>query len=154
MNHLTTDRAKRVGDAERDLYVEHLAGTVSTGHLRQREFEERRDAALAAVTAGDLMKLIADLPPVEPPAQRMVKLDQRGAKFSPARWAAWMLASLLPVAVPGPVLAGVFGGFGHIPLHGAQCLFLAVCGVVLFICAAIALAPSKSMPEDQVGRWR
>jgi hypothetical protein len=154
MNHLTTDRAKRVGDAERDLYVEHLAGTVATGHLKPAEFTERRDAALAAVTAGDLMKLIADLPAVTVPKPQLVKLNQMGTKFRPAQWGAWMLASLLLAAVPGPVLTSVFGGFGHIPLHGAGCLFLTVLGVVLFLCAAISLAPDKTAPEDNPATWR
>ena len=41
---------KRVGRTDRDRYITHLANMVATEHLKDSEFDERRNRALVAVT--------------------------------------------------------------------------------------------------------
>ena len=57
------DRASvRASDAERDEAVRTLAAHYAEGRLDQPEFDERSDAALAAVTREQLRRLFTDLP--------------------------------------------------------------------------------------------
>src|SRR5215471_3623377 len=52
----------RVGDAERDAVAGQLREHYATGRLTMDEFQARLDAAYAAVTAGELSRVTADLP--------------------------------------------------------------------------------------------
>jgi hypothetical protein len=68
------DRAPvRASDAERDEAVQSLAAHYADGRLDQAEFDQRADAALAAVTREQLRSLFTDLPgrePAQPAAAR------------------------------------------------------------------------------------
>jgi hypothetical protein len=55
-------KPRRVGDEERHACAEQLALHHAQGRLTQEEFEERLGLALTAKTAGDLGRLLADLP--------------------------------------------------------------------------------------------
>ena len=55
---------KRIGDADRNLYIEHLGNMFADGHLNEAEFGERADKANAAKTMSELYPLVADLPPI------------------------------------------------------------------------------------------
>lgn len=56
----------RASDAERDEAVQTLAAHYADGRLDQTEFDQRSDAALAAVTREQLRRLFTDLPAREP----------------------------------------------------------------------------------------
>jgi hypothetical protein len=58
--------AVRASDEERDEAVRTLAAHYAEGRLDQPEFNERADAALAAVTREQLRGLFTDLPRPEP----------------------------------------------------------------------------------------
>ena len=52
----------RASDADRDRTIETLAGANAEGRLSLEEYSQRSDAALTAVTLGDLARLTTDLP--------------------------------------------------------------------------------------------
>jgi hypothetical protein len=56
----------RVGDAEREAVTEQLREHYAAGRLTIEEFRSRLDAAYSAVTAADLRRVTADLPPAGP----------------------------------------------------------------------------------------
>ena len=56
----------RVGDDERDAAAGQLREHYATGRLTMDEFQSRLDAAYAAVTAGELSRVTADLPGAVP----------------------------------------------------------------------------------------
>jgi hypothetical protein len=86
----------RVGDAERDEAAAQLREHFAAGRLTLDEFVERLDAALRAKTAGDISRLMADLPrlrwPAEIPARRSKPHDDSGVV---ARYAAVVLLAVL-----------------------------------------------------------
>jgi Domain of unknown function (DUF1707) len=60
----TRKLVSRIGDEERHKVAELLGDHLAHGRLTQDEFEERLAAAFEARTAGELGKLLADLPVV------------------------------------------------------------------------------------------
>lgn len=60
----TRKLVSRIGDEERHKVAELLGDHLAHGRLTQDEFEERLAAAFQARTAGELGKLLADLPAV------------------------------------------------------------------------------------------
>lgn len=61
----------RISDADREQVVARLRDHFAEGRLTQDELDERVAAALSAKTAGDLRRVMADLPgpaPVPPPS--------------------------------------------------------------------------------------
>jgi hypothetical protein len=56
----------RASDADRDRVVEALRDHAAVGRLTTEELEERTDRALAAKTAGELNRLLYDLPRLAP----------------------------------------------------------------------------------------
>lgn len=59
---------KRIGDTERNRYLDYLASRFASGHLTQDEFDDRKDQALTARTQLDLDILVRDLPPMPAPS--------------------------------------------------------------------------------------
>jgi hypothetical protein len=86
----------RVGDAERDEAAAQLREHFAAGRLTLDEFVERLDAALKAKTAGDISRLMTDLPrlrwPAEIPTRRSQPRDESGVV---ARYAAVVLLAVL-----------------------------------------------------------
>lgn len=75
----TRKLVSRIGDEERHKVAELLGDHLAHGRLTQDEFEERLAAAFQARTAGELGKLLADLPAVRrDPARRPVKREDDG----------------------------------------------------------------------------
>lgn len=116
---MTTNRAIRASDLDREHVVEILRRQYSEGRLTSDEFTDRTTAAYAARTWGDLLDLTADLPV-------LVRLDDgshtAAEGYSPrSRRPGWAL----PIAVLLGVLlacAAVSGGAGywHHGHHGGR----------------------------------
>jgi DUF1707 SHOCT-like domain len=118
---MTTDRAMRASDQDREHVVEILRAQYAEGRLTLEEFDERMASAYAGKTWGDLADLTSDLPvdsrfgprrPAmaqdQPPALR-----PQGSRPVVPRWM-WPLA---PVLVAVTVIAampwGMSGGHHH-----------------------------------------
>jgi hypothetical protein len=100
----------RVGDTERNLYIEHLGNMYSDGHLTQEEFSERSDKANEAKTMDDLRPLVADLPSMVTVSSRDVEVVKQRTPLlnrvvTPAMgiWALGSIALLLLLLVLGVV---------------------------------------------------
>lgn len=101
--------AIRVGDAEREITITHLAKAHSIGQLDLAEFDERSAAVVSAKTNADLAALTADLPlatirsttPAAPmSAQSAVA---RGNKRAPFLRGTWLALVAMNVAIWGIV---------------------------------------------------
>jgi Domain of unknown function (DUF1707) len=93
----------RVGDREREAAVERLSAHAAAGRLTVAELEERVDRAQAAVDAGELRELEADLPARAPaPAPRRPRPQPRPPVL--AALACLVAAVLLTAAVGHPVV--------------------------------------------------
>ncbi|WP_017624160.1 DUF1707 SHOCT-like domain-containing protein [Nocardiopsis chromatogenes] len=115
----------RAADSDRDAVAERLAAALSEGRLKEDEYRERLDAALSAVTLGDLEPLTADLPPAGAPApapraEGPVDLAVTGADSAPSlwreqaeAWRSWAGGAVIMVGIWGltSVLAGGFTTF-------------------------------------------
>jgi len=98
---MATDPAIRASDTDR----EHLAGLLGehliAGRLTLDEFQERSEAAYAAVALADLAPLISDLPAHSdppPPAPHSSANTQAVAPIRRAfggRWASWLLTGVI-----------------------------------------------------------
>ena len=75
----------RVSDADRDRVTARLREHFAAGRLTPDELEERISAALHAKTAGDLRRVLADLP--EPAATVPGGAAQRQREWTPPHWA-------------------------------------------------------------------
>jgi hypothetical protein len=62
MTDVTIRDDLRVGDEERDAVIRTLHDAFARGRITREELDERLDGALAARIAGDLRRVIADLP--------------------------------------------------------------------------------------------
>lgn len=60
--HLLSE--KRIGDEEKDRYLNHLRECYSTGHIDEDEFDARNIAMMAAKTKHELDFLLKDLPAI------------------------------------------------------------------------------------------
>ena len=65
----------RASDAERELVVSFLRDQTAEGRLTADELDERVGRAYAAVTRGELQRLVRDLP--DPPLKRRATLARR-----------------------------------------------------------------------------
>ena len=144
------EEKKRAGNADRDRYIDHLASAVSTGHLSEEEFTERRDKALTARIKDDLMVLVKDLPPVPEPERKthMVQYQLVGTwLFSPWRWGAALILSSALIVLPGPLCAAIYHGFDNAPLQGAMPVLLILAGVFSLLIGGIAWSPDAKHEE-------
>lgn len=133
---------KRIGHADRDRYADHLAAMVSTGHLKQDEFSERRDKVLEATHLRDLTALTRDLPAVPgPPRPARVRQQVSGGRFHPWLWVSSMAFGLAVITLPAPVMSAEYGGFDHTPLGGAAAIMIILAGVIAFVVGGVALSP-------------
>src|ERR1700730_128111 len=62
------DPEQRIGDAERERASTELRAQFTAGRLDVEEFSARLDEVWAATTAGDLQRVMRDLPPPQPVA--------------------------------------------------------------------------------------
>ncbi len=142
----------RASDAERERVVTFLREHALLGRLNDDELEDRIGLAYAAVTVGDLERLIADRPRAGQPAPR--PRPQR----TPAR-------TRPQPALIGVGLAALF--FTGLPLAiiGVAVALLAVLVIAVFalgfalgpfilIGLLIAAAARRRRPARPVGSWR
>jgi hypothetical protein len=153
--------AKRIGNAERDRYTEHLSNMVAEGFLKPEEFDERRDKALAAMTKPELEELITDLPalpgPAKPPAKKQVEVryqmmpdpDGYNVRFKAWRWITGLFFGLGLIIAPGPLFSAASGGLDHAPGSGALPILLIIFGAVLTLVAGIGFAPEERRWEEE-----
>lgn len=83
------DNHRRVGDAQRNTYLEYLSDLHARGYLPAEEFEARKNAALNAEVEYDLNRLISDTPGLVEPNPGSVKRALR----SPAALISWFTAN-------------------------------------------------------------
>lgn len=94
----------RISDADRDRAAARLRDHYAEGRLTADELDERVTAALSARTAGDLRRLMADLPgeqvrlgaPRMPPAPPAWAVRPRGPRVLPLLLLVLLAAVLLP----------------------------------------------------------
>jgi hypothetical protein len=149
---MTQEQAMRVGNSERDRYIDHLANMVSEGYLPQSVFEVRRDRALEAVFKSDLTELVNDLPavpyPPSPPEKRrirvMYQVGGNNVKFSPVKWAVSSGTSIAGTVLVGPLFAAVYHGYDNAPWKGGLPFLLTFVGVLLAALSVIFFAPDHS----------
>ncbi|MEU8245939.1 DUF1707 domain-containing protein [Nonomuraea sp. NPDC048916] len=67
----------RVSDEDRERTAQQLQRAFTEGRLNQLELEDRLEVALTAKTYGDLLGLIADLPPELPAVDDVVLLESK-----------------------------------------------------------------------------
>jgi hypothetical protein len=97
----------RISDADRERVAARLREHFAEGRLSSEELDERISAALTAKTAGDLRRIMADLPdPALVPAQgsaapwapRRGPVFRRGPRFLPLALFALIAALVIPGA--------------------------------------------------------
>jgi Domain of unknown function (DUF1707) len=94
----------RVSDADREHVAARLREHFAEGRLSQQELDERLSAALGAKTAGDLRRVMADLPgPAPVPAQAGLLRPTRGLAFrrGPRLWPVAVFALIAALVIPG-----------------------------------------------------
>lgn len=98
----TRKLVSRIGDEERHKVAELLGDHLAHGRLTQEEFEERLAAAFEARTAGELGKLLADLPTMRRDGE-----IRRPAKRKPDDTRPWVLQVDIrkPLVVGGAFVA-------------------------------------------------
>lgn len=98
---MATDPAIRASDADREHLADLLGEHLIAGRLNLDEFQERTDAAYAAVTLADLAPLLSDLPLSAPPTNRRHlpqptrKPLRRSGEPLGGRWASWLLTGMI-----------------------------------------------------------
>jgi len=136
----------RCSDAERERVAAFLRDQAVEGRLTPDELEERLERAYAAVTRGDLDRLVIDLPtpPVRPQFVRPVR---RGPSAFPVVLAGLFLASL----------PWIFGTAAWLVFAIGIALFTTVAVLALaaspFI-LAIALIVMAARRRRPAGHWR
>lgn len=98
----------RVSDAERERVVDFLRENALVGRLTHDELDERIGLAYAAVTRGDLERLIGDLPrggAARHPAARPRRSASVAKKREPS--GVMVLVGLAALAIPMAVMAGI-----------------------------------------------
>jgi hypothetical protein len=118
----------RVSEVDRERVAAQLRDHFAEGRLSQEELDERLSAALTAKTAGDLRRVMADLPgPAPVPAQAGALgpwAAGRGLAFrrGPRLWPLAVFALIAALVIPG---AGwVFFAFFQLVLALALVAFL------------------------------
>lgn len=107
------DSDNRVGDADREAYVEHLNQAYATGHLTEVDVAERRDKAFDARVFRDLRALVRDLPPMTgkrnpdyfpvlgTPIQKYKRLDDKQKAWlwflTMPPWAIWTIVPTIEI---------------------------------------------------------
>lgn len=123
----------RISDADREQVAARLREHFAEGRLTQDELDERIEAAFSAKTAGDLRRVMADLPgpaPVPPPSWP-------GPPWAGGPWAVYRRRRprLLPLALLALIAVLVLPGAGLLFLVFFKLLLLfwlvaAVAGII------------------------
>jgi hypothetical protein len=135
----------RASDAERERVVDFLRESALTGRLSHDELDERIGIAYAAVTRGELERLLVDLPRGRHPAPR----PRRAAPVAKRREASpvMVLVGLAAVAVPMAVLAGI------VVAVLAVAMLTAMIAPVVIVALLLAAALRRRRPPGPPG-WQ
>jgi Domain of unknown function (DUF1707) len=143
----------RVSDADRERVAARLREHFAEGRLSQEELDERLSAALSAKTAGELRRVMADLPGLAPvPAQAVSPgpwAAGRGLTFrrGPRLWPLAVLALIATLVLPG---AGwLLFAFFQLVLA----LFLAACLAGVFAAARSRRTMRRHWQSGRGGYW-
>jgi hypothetical protein len=140
-------RDMRVSDAERERVAAFLRDQALEGRLDNDELEERLGLAYGAVTAGDLERLIADLPHTRVPAATRMAPRRR----EPPRTLLGVslgLAALAAIAAPGLIgLAAIILVAMGIAAVAAVAALGFVFGPFILIGLLIVLAARRRRPR-------
>jgi len=126
---MATGAQWRVGDAEREAVAGQLREHYASGRLTFDEFRARLDAAYAAVTAGELSRVTADLPAAGPAADPVPAGPGRRRHHRGRAAAALILAGL--------VTAGALA-LGSLPHGGLLVLVFVLVLLPVMLLAALA----------------
>jgi len=136
----------RVSDADRDAAAEQLREHFAQGRLAPDEFDERISAALGAKTAGDLRRVMADLP-----GPAMAQRDAGGR--APSRpWPgprAYRGPRLLPLVLIVLIAAVAIPGAGW-----ALFAFLKIAFVLWLVACLAGFAGILGLRRRARYRWR
>jgi Domain of unknown function (DUF1707) len=118
---MTSNRATRAADADRERIAAALGGHYAAGRLTLEEFQERLDRAYAAKTLGELDDLMADLPRTDLsrlsgqcgtnpplPERRAPGVVQARVDSDHAIWQLWLWVAIATFAIW--LITGASGG--------------------------------------------
>ena len=141
----------RISDSDRDRVAAQLRDYYAEGRLTSEELDERVTAALSAKTAGDLRRIMADLPspsPTQAGAPNMPPFPapprvyrRRGPRFLPILLLILLAAILLP------------GGWIFFALLKVFLLFWLVVALMGLVGAAMFRHRVRRVFRDRMGRW-
>jgi hypothetical protein len=136
----------RASDAERERVVAFMREHALAGRLNDEELEERIGLAYAAVTVGDLERLIFDLPRGHRPAPRQHGAPpQRRPDFKPVLMVCGAVFLALTV---GPIVLGL--AVGLLALVFTLGFLL---GPFFLVALLIVLATRRRRPPPPSMRW-
>jgi hypothetical protein len=154
----------RVSDADREQVAAWLREHFAEGRLTSEELDERITAALSAKTAGDLRRVVADLPgpvPAPPQSRPVAPWGRPGPTGQP--WAGFPAGAirrgprLWPLAVFALIAALVLPGAGWVFLAFLQALlvlWLAVCVAGIVMAARFRRRMRRHWQSGEGPYWR
>jgi Domain of unknown function (DUF1707) len=137
----------RISDSDRDRVAAQLRDYYAEGRLTSEELDERVTAALSARTAGDLRRLMADLPNPSPaqagapntPFAAPLRVHRRGPRLLPVLLLILFAALLLP------------GGWIFFALLKVFLLFWLVVALMGLVGAAVFRHRTRRVFRDRMG---
>ena len=142
----------RISDSDRDRVAAQLRDYYAEGRLTSEELDERVTAALSAKTAGDLRRLMADLPnpspaqagaPNTPPFAAPPRVyRRRGPRLLPVLLLILFAALLLP------------GGWIFFALLKVFLLFWLVVALMGLVGATVFRHRARRVFRDRMGSWQ
>ena len=149
---MNTNDRMRISDSDRDRVAAQLRDYYAEGRLTSEELDERITAALSAKTAGDLQRLMADLPnpspaqagaPNTPPFAAPPRVyRRRGPRLLPVLLLILFAALLLP------------GGWIFFALLKVFLLFWLVVALMGLVGATVFRHRTRRVFRDRMGSWQ
>jgi hypothetical protein len=136
----------RIGDPERNRYIDHLNNMYSTGYLRQEEYEDRTSRIHECRFASELKELIADLPllpqrEIVPEKEKEEEVKEikvhknlHGGKFRVSTWMGATVGCALFAALIPTYDSAEFHGFAN---GGPSILVINIMALVAGIIGAL-----------------
>jgi hypothetical protein len=150
----------RISDSDRDRVATQLRDYYAEGRLTSEELDERVTAALNAKTAGDLRRLMADLPAAAPAAGGPTA-PSYGAGYGRPQWAGrpWggrrrgprLLPILLLLFIAAILLPGGWVFFALLKVFLLFWLLVAVAGMVAGL---VFRHKARRFFRDRASQWQ
>jgi hypothetical protein len=153
----------RISDSDRDQVAAHLRDYYAEGRLTTEELDERVTAALSAKTAGDLRRLMSDLPspapaagaPSGPGAQSYGAWPNRGPQWAGRSYRRRRGPRLLPILLLLFIAAILLpGGFVFFALLKVFLLFWLLVMVGGMIAGLVFRHKARRFFRDRAGQWQ